>query len=33
MTGIAFPTPDEGVLARRDEIIAGLAHARPARTR
>ncbi|WP_406856513.1 FAD-linked oxidase C-terminal domain-containing protein [Alsobacter sp. KACC 23698] len=25
MSGIAFPVPDEGVLARRDEIIAGLA--------
>ncbi len=25
MTGIAFPSLDEGVLARRDEIVAGLA--------
>ncbi len=30
MTGIAFPTPDAGVLARREEIFAGLARLVPA---
>ena len=30
MSAIAFPTPDPGILARRDEIIAGLAAILPA---
>lgn len=30
MSAIAFPTPDPGILARRDEIIAGLAALLPA---
>lgn len=29
MTGIAFPAPDPGILARRDEIVAGLSRLVP----